>query len=101
MTMYIYNVTINAAGNIGRDVLYFVQHRLFPEWKAKDGWSKGRLLKLPQDEQDGIAVAVQFELASAGLVQEFDLESDPCVQRIRQAYGQYVLFMPTLMEVIA
>lgn len=99
--MYIYNVTIHASGAIGRDVLYFVQHRLFPEWKEREGWAQGRLLRLPQDERDGVAVALQFEISDCSLVEEFDVESDPAVQRIRQAYGQYVLFLPTLMEVIA
>lgn len=99
--MYIYNITINAPGNIGRDVLYFIQHRLFPEWQERDGWDNGRLLRIPQSIEDGVAIAVQFELKERALADDFDIESDACVQRIRQAYGQYVLFYPTIMEVIA
>lgn len=98
--MYVFNITINAPSNISGDVLYYVQHRLFPSWKEFAGWSNGRLLKIPQDEGNGIAIAVQFELSSRALAEEFDLELDPSVQRIRQAYGQYVLFYPTIMEVI-
>lgn len=39
MKGYIYNITISADRSCGGDVLYFVEHRLFPTWLSAKGGS--------------------------------------------------------------
>ncbi|MBR8703729.1 DUF4286 family protein [Porphyromonas levii] len=100
MKGYIYNITISADGSCGGDVLYFVEHRLFPTWAERQGWERPKLLRIPTPMEDGITVALQFELESTKLLADFELASDPLVTRIQEVYGEKVLFYPTLMEVI-
>ncbi len=100
MKGYIFNITLNADRSCGGDVLYFVEHKLFPAWAEHQGWERPKLLRIPTPMEDGITLALQFELESAEHLSGFDLASDPLVSRIQQVYGDKVLFYPTLMEII-
>lgn len=100
MKGYLYNVTINGDRSCGTDLLYYVEHRLFPEWSAREGWSGARLLRIPTPEEDGVSVALQFELESPAPLEGYELGSDPLVARVLEVYGERVLFYPTLMEII-
>lgn len=100
MKGYIYNVTVSADASAARDVSYYIQHKLFPLWQEREGWQSARLLVIPTPKEDGCSLAMQFELASLDLLQDFCLEEDALVQRVQEVYGDKVLFYPTLMEVI-
>ena len=50
--------------------------------------------------EDGVSVALQFELASPALLEGFELVEDPLVTRVLELYGERVGFFPTLMEII-
>lgn len=100
MKGYIYNVTISADRSCSKDVLYYVEHKLFPAWIEREGWSAGRMLRIPTPIEDGSSVALQFELQDKELVTDTLLTEDPLVARILEVYGEKVYFHPTLMEVI-
>lgn len=100
MKGFLYNITIHADRSCGGDVLYYVQHQLFPTWSEHQGWERPKLLRIPTPTEDGVSIALQFELQSTEALANFDLSSDPLVARIRKVYGDRVLFYPTLMEVI-
>lgn len=100
MKGYVYNVTLCADLSCGGDVLYYVEHKLFPAWSEREGWERPKLLQIPTPMEDGVSVALQFELQSASLLSGFDLGEDPLIARIQQVYGEKVLFYPTLMEII-
>ncbi len=100
MNRYVYNVTINADASAARDVRYYIEHKLFPIWGEREGWSCDRLMLISTPEEDGISLALQFQINSLESLQGFNPDEDPLVHRIRQVYGDKVLFFPTLMEVI-
>lgn len=75
-------------------------HKLFPTWAEREGWERPKLMRIPTPEEDGISIALQFELHNAELLEGFDLDSDPLVARIKEVYGDNVLFYPTLLEII-
>lgn len=100
MKGYLYNVTISGDRSCSGDLLYYVEHRLFPEWSAREGWSSAKLLRIPTPEEDGVTIALQFELESPDPLKGFELGSDPLVTRVMEVYGERVLFYPTLMEII-
>lgn len=100
MKGYIFNITISADRSCGGDVLYYVEHKLFPTWSERSGWERPKLLRIPTPVEDGVNVALQFELESTKHIADFELGNDPLVARIQEVYGEKVLFYPTLMEVI-
>ncbi|OFO56038.1 hypothetical protein HMPREF3027_02220 [Porphyromonas sp. HMSC077F02] len=100
MKGYLYNVTISGDRSCSDDLLYYVEHRLFPAWSEREGWSAAKLLRIPTPVEDGVSVALQFELASPALLEGFELIEDPLVTRVLELYGERVGFFPTLMEII-
>lgn len=101
MKGYLYNVTISGDRSCSGDLLYYVEHRLFPAWSEREGWSAAKLLRIPTPVEDGVSVALQFELASPSLLEGFELIKDPLVTRVLELYGERVGFFPTLMEIIS
>ncbi|MDO5017619.1 MAG: DUF4286 family protein [Porphyromonas sp.] len=100
MNGYIYNVTIGADRSCAPDVMYYIEHKLFPAWADREGWQNAKLLSIPTHREDGISVALQFEIKHPDLLKGYALEEDPLVARIAQAYSDKVTFYPTLMEII-
>ena len=91
---YILNVTFHCERSALKDVRYFLEHRLLPNWRTE--WANVLLLELP-DEQ---GFAVQIQDPSADKLTAFVPGDDPDVARIIAVYPKLVTFFPTLLKVL-
>ena len=92
---YILNVTFHCEASARRDVGYFLEHRLVPNWRTE--WAKVLLLELP-DEQ---GFAVQIQDPSSDRLKAFVPGEDPDAARILAVYPKLVTFFPTLLKVLS
>lgn len=99
--MYIYNVTVNIAGDIAQEWLQWMKEKHIPDVMKTGCFADSRILKVLHVNDDGETYSIQYHFEEMADMEKYQKEFAPALQAGHKArYGDKALAFRTILEIV-